>query len=49
MPPVSFVAFPCFIEITPFIWSESEWNGQKLRWVPDVVDGTYTLMNAYIR
>jgi len=34
---------------TPFIWSKSEWNGQKLRWVPDVVDGNYTLVKAYIK
>lgn len=33
----------------PFIWSESAWKGQKLRDVPDVVDGPFTLLNAYIR
>ena len=33
----------------PFIWSESPWKGWKLRWVPDRVDGTFTLLNAYIR
>ncbi|MFQ3573732.1 MAG: hypothetical protein SNJ53_03770, partial [Thermodesulfovibrionales bacterium] len=33
----------------PFIWSESQWRGQKLRDVPDVVDGSYNLLNTYIR
>jgi hypothetical protein len=33
----------------PFIWSESAWKGQKLRDVPDVVDGPYSLLHAYIR
>jgi hypothetical protein len=33
----------------PFIWSESQWKGQKLRDVPDVVDGQWTLLNGYIR
>jgi len=33
----------------PFIWSESVWKGQKLRDVPDVVDGPFTLLNTYIR
>jgi hypothetical protein len=33
----------------PFIWSESQWKGQKLRDVPDVVDGSFHLLNLYIR
>jgi hypothetical protein len=33
----------------PFIWSESQWKGQKLRDVPNVVDGPWTLLSAYIR
>ena len=33
----------------PFIWSESAWKGQKLRDVPNTVDGTFTLLNTYIR
>lgn len=33
----------------PFIWSESEWAGQKLRDVPDAVDGHYQLIRTYIR
>jgi hypothetical protein len=37
------------IDGKPFIWSESPWKGWKLRWVPDRVDGTFTLLNAYIR
>ncbi|MBN1995245.1 MAG: hypothetical protein JW953_21325 [Anaerolineae bacterium] len=33
----------------PFIWSESEWKGQKLRDVPDRLDGEWTFLNGYIR
>jgi len=33
----------------PFIWSKSSWKGQKLRDVPDVVEGPYTLLSTYIR
>jgi hypothetical protein len=33
----------------PFIWSESEWAGQKLRDVPNTVDGEFHLINTYIR
>jgi hypothetical protein len=33
----------------PFIWSESQWRGQKLRDVPDVVDGDFHLLNLYIK
>jgi len=38
-----------YVEGKPFIWSESQWNGQKLRGVPDRVDGDYVLLNTYIR
>ncbi|MEW5717388.1 MAG: hypothetical protein AB1817_02055 [Chloroflexota bacterium] len=38
-----------YINGKPFIWSESQWKGQKLRGVPDRVDGEWTLLNAYIR
>lgn len=34
---------------SPFIWSESEWSSQKLRDVPDRVDGSFNLMNIYIK
>jgi hypothetical protein len=34
---------------TPFIWSESLWKSQKLRDVPDRVDGTFTPMPLYLR
>lgn len=33
----------------PFIWSQSSWSWQKLRDVPDRVDGEYTLMPLYLR
>jgi hypothetical protein len=33
----------------PFIWSESLWSWQKLRDVPDRVDGVFTLMPLYLR
>lgn len=32
----------------PFIWSHSLWAGQKLRQVPDAVDGTFQLINTHI-
>jgi hypothetical protein len=38
-----------YVNGKPFIWSESQWKGQKLRDVPDVVDGSWTLLNASIR
>ena len=34
---------------TPFIWSQSSWKWQKLRDVPDRVDGSFTLMPLYLR
>ena len=33
----------------PFIWSESLWNWQPLRDVPDRLDGKFTLMPLYLR
>jgi len=33
----------------PFIWSLSSWKWQKLRDVPDRVDGSFTLMPLYLR
>jgi ABC-type branched-subunit amino acid transport system substrate-binding protein len=33
----------------PFIWSESQWKGQKLRDVPDSVDGEWNLLHTYIK
>ncbi|MFH1222052.1 MAG: hypothetical protein V1492_03130 [Candidatus Micrarchaeota archaeon] len=33
----------------PFIWSESNWSSQKLRWVPDSVSGEYMFVNSYIQ
>lgn len=38
-----------YVNGRPFIWSQSEWKSQKLRFVPDVVDGQWTLLNGYIR
>lgn len=34
---------------TPFIWSQSVWKAQKLRDVPDRLDGEFTLMPLYLR
>lgn len=34
---------------TPFIWSLSSWKWQKLRDVPDRLDGSFTLMPLYLR
>jgi hypothetical protein len=34
---------------SPFIWSQSSWKWQKLRDVPDRVDGIFTLMPLYLR
>jgi uncharacterized lipoprotein YmbA len=34
---------------TPFIWSQSSWKWQKLRDVPDRVEGSFTLMPLYLR
>ena len=32
----------------PFIWSESQWHTQKLRDIPDVMDGDYHLLKTRI-
>lgn len=34
---------------SPFIWSESQWKNQKLRDVPNVVNGGWQFLRAYIR
>ncbi len=33
----------------PFIWSQSSWSWQKLRDVPDILDGTFALMPLYMK
>lgn len=33
----------------PFVWSASQWAGQKLRDVPDRVDGSYNLLRVHMR
>jgi hypothetical protein len=38
-----------YVNGAPFIWSDSQWKGQKLRDVPDRLDGQYHLLNLYIR
>ncbi|MBI4675627.1 MAG: hypothetical protein HY741_28620 [Chloroflexi bacterium] len=38
-----------YINQKPFIWSESQWKGTKLRYVPDRLDGQYVLLNTYMR
>jgi len=37
------------IDGKPLIWSESQWNGWKLRFVPDRLDGEFTLLNIYLK
>jgi hypothetical protein len=34
---------------SPFIWSRSSWSWQKLRHVPDRLDGRFTLMRIYLK
>jgi hypothetical protein len=34
---------------TPFVWSESQWKDQKLRDVPDRIDGSFNLMKVYVK
>jgi len=34
---------------SPFVWSHSSWSWQKLRDVPDVLDGSFTLMDLHLR
>jgi hypothetical protein len=38
-----------YVNCAPFIWSKSSWASQKLRDVPDRVDGSFTLMPLYLR
>ena len=38
-----------YVNGQPFIWSQSQWKSQKLRFVPDDVDGPWTHLNGYIR
>ncbi len=38
-----------YVNDSPFKWSASRWKGQKLRDVPDSLDGQYHLLNLYIR
>lgn len=38
-----------YVDGTPFIWSQSPWAGQKLRLVPDRIDGEWRLLNLYMR
>jgi len=38
-----------YVDGQPFIWSESQWSGQKLRDVPDRVDGQYQYLNLYLK
>jgi hypothetical protein len=38
-----------YIQGKPFIWSESLWSLQKLRDVPDRLDGHFTLMPIFLR
>lgn len=33
----------------PFIWSESQWSGQKLRDVPDALDGDFELLKMNMK
>ncbi len=39
---------PC-VNGLPFIWSLSQWSAQKLRGVPDVVDGRFHYLNLYLK
>ena len=38
-----------YVDGKPFIWSESQWSGTKLRFVPNRLDGQFVLLNANIR
>lgn len=38
-----------YISGKPFIWSQSQWKGWKLRFVPDRLDGDYTLLSIYLK
>jgi len=37
------------VDGVPFVWSQSSWKWQKLRDVPDRLDGSFTLMPLYLR
>ena len=37
------------IDGKPFTWSESPWKGQKLRGVPDRVEGDWVLARLHMR
>lgn len=38
-----------YVKGKPFIWSESLWDWQPLRDVPDRLDGKFTLIPLYLR
>jgi hypothetical protein len=38
-----------YVNGLPFIWSSSQWSGQKLRDVPDIVDGQYNYLDLYLK
>jgi hypothetical protein len=38
-----------YVDGLPFIWSLSQWSGQKLRDVPDRVDGEYRYLNLHLK
>ena len=38
-----------YVNGQPFIWSLSQWSGQKLRNVPDMIDGQYHDLNLYLK
>lgn len=38
-----------FIDGRPFIWSESQWKSQKLRQVPNILNGSFNLLHMDIR
>lgn len=40
---------PPLIDGQPFVCSESQWGGTKLRTVPNRLDGPFVLLNANIR
>lgn len=38
-----------YVNGLPFIWSISQWSDQKLRQVPDVLDGQFRYLNLYLK
>ncbi len=38
-----------YVDGLPFIWSSSQWSGQKLRDVPDAVDGRYHYLDLHLK